>query len=76
MRPISQHRWVPDPREPDNPLRGKPEAPSVICDGVVMAQLVSRGLVVLLGGGTRALLTGAGRWCGQEEADDELGEAV
>ncbi len=34
-----------------------------------LQQLAERGLVVLLNGGTRAQLTGAGRWC-SEEGDD------
>lgn len=37
-----------------------------ICSGFELQGFVDRGLVVLLNGGTRALLTGAGRWCGQE----------
>jgi hypothetical protein len=40
-----------------------------------MTDLADGGLVVLLNGGTRALLTGAGRWCGQEapESDSKPG---
>lgn len=37
--------------------------PTEICLDGALQDLVVRGLVVLLAGGTRAVLTGAGRWC-------------
>lgn len=53
--------WVPPCRTAPRvqPLRA-------VCYDSAIRDLESRGLVVLLAGGTRAVVTGAGRWCGQE----------
>jgi hypothetical protein len=40
--------------------------PARICSGTDLDYLRELGLVVLLAGGTRAQLTGAGRWCAAE----------
>ncbi len=41
--------------------------PVEVCYDSELQQLAERGLVVLLNGGTRAQLTGAGRWCSEEK---------
>lgn len=39
-----------------------------VCYDRELRDLVDRGLVILLAGGTRAVLTGAGKWCAEEAA--------
>jgi hypothetical protein len=39
-----------------------------MCYDRELRDLVDRGLVILLAGGTRAVLTGAGKWCAEEAA--------
>lgn len=49
--------------------------PRAVCGVAELHDLRCRGLVILLAGGSRAVLTGAGRWCAVE-IDHELDEAI